>query len=197
LEKALRQNCLNAIEAPLNDINFLKKLIAYKIDDKLVAEKAINKFINHLWYLNEECAAFSIFDEKISDDGRRNIAQKILLDRETNVADEKNDEEPEEIKKKLFIKLDNLEYFLNKDLPQEIITNNSKKLFDRFEISQDFLQLDPMHWKDQDSYKKGRKIINSLRVVNDTAERGVKLMEEFNSKFTYDESQKQFILQVC
>jgi len=90
-----------------------------------------------------------------------------------------------------------LEHFLNKDLPQEIITNNSKKLFDRFEISLDFLQLDPMHWKDQDNYKKGRKIINSLRVVNDTAERGVKLMEEFNSKFTNDESQKQFVLQVC
>jgi len=53
-----------------------------------------------------------------------------------------------------------------------------------------------MHWKDQDNYKKGRKIINSLRVVNDTAERGVKLMEEFNSKFTNDESQKQFVLQV-
>lgn len=121
------------------------------------------------------------------------IAQKILLDRETNEADE----EPEEIRKKLFIKLDDLEYFLNKDLPQKIITNNSKKLFDRFEISQDFLQLDPMHWKDQDSYKKGKKIINSLRVVNDTAERGVKLMEEFNSKFTNDESQKQIVLQVC
>ncbi|XP_039315242.1 uncharacterized protein LOC120359881 isoform X1 [Solenopsis invicta] len=210
-EKALRRICCfiikcyaeawfsapNAIEAPLNDINFLKKLIAYKIDDKLVAEKAINKFINHLWYLNEECAAFSIFDERISDEERRDIAQKILLDRETNEADEKNDKEPEEMRKKLFIKLDDLEYFLNKDLPQEIITNNSKKLFGRFEISQDFLQLDPMHWKDQDSYKKGRKIINSLRVVNDTAERGVKLMEEFNSKFTYDESQKQFILQVC
>jgi len=210
-EKALRRICCfiikcyaeawfsapNAIEAPLNDINFLKKLIAYKIDDKLVAEKAINKFINHLWYLNEECAVFSIFDERISDEGRRDIAQKILLDKETNETDEKNDKEPEDIGKKLFIKLDDLEHFLNKDLPQEIITNNSKKLFDRFEISLDFLQLDPMHWKDQDNYKKGRKIINSLRVVNDTAERGVKLMEEFNSKFTNDESQKQFVLQVC
>lgn len=90
-----------------------------------------------------------------------------------------------------------MEYFLNKDLPLQIITNNSKKLFDRFEISQDFLQLDPMYWKDQDSYKKGRKIMSSLRVVNDTAERGVKLMEEFNSKFTNNESQKQFVLQVC
>lgn len=201
-EKALKRICCfiikcyakawfsapNAIEAPLNDINFLKKLVAYKTDDKVVAEIAIHKFINHLWYLSDECAAFSIFDERISDEGRRNIAQKILLNTETL--------EAEAIENKLIIKLDDLEYFLNKDLPLEIITNQSNKLFDRFGISQDFLQLDPMHWKDQESYKKGSKIINSLRVVNDTAERGVKLMEEFNSKFTNDESQKQFVLQV-
>jgi len=69
--------------------------------------------------LNEECAVFSIFDERISDEGRRDIAQKILLDKETNEADEKNDKEPEDIGKKLFIKLDDLEHFLNKDLPRK------------------------------------------------------------------------------
>jgi len=35
-----------------------------------------------------------------------------------------------------------------------------------------------------------------LRVVNDTAERGVKLFEEYNSLLTNDEEEKQFILQV-
>lgn len=84
----------------------------------------------------------------------------------------------------------------NRDLPLQLITNKSKKLFKRFGISQDFLHLDPVHWKDQKSYINGKEILTSLRVVNDTAERGVKLMEEFNSKFTKDESQKQFILQV-
>jgi len=44
---------------------FLKKFELYKINDKDVAEKAIMIFINHLWYLSEECAAFSIFDERL------------------------------------------------------------------------------------------------------------------------------------
>lgn len=200
-EKSLRRICCfiikcytkawfsapNAIEAPLNDINFLKKLVAYKIDDQLVAETAINKFINHLWYLSEECVSLSIFDERISDEGRKSLAQKILMN---------EIHDGEEVKTKLLIKLDDLDYFLNKNLPLQIITKKSKKLFDRFGISQEFLQVDPVHWKDQESYINGRKILKSLRVVNDTAERGVKLMEEFNSKFTKDESQKQFVLQV-
>jgi hypothetical protein len=32
--------------------------------------------------------------------------------------------------------------------------------------------------------------------LNDTAERGIKLMEKYNEKFTKNEDQKQFILQV-
>lgn len=36
----------------------------------------------------------------------------------------------------------------------------------------------------------------SIIVVNDTAERHVKLMDEFNNKITNDEEQKQFLSQV-
>jgi len=40
----------NAITAPMNNrYNVPKKLEFYKINDKEVAEKAIMKFINHLW----------------------------------------------------------------------------------------------------------------------------------------------------
>jgi hypothetical protein len=38
--------------------------------------------------------------------------------------------------------------------------------------------------------------VGGLRVVNDFAERGVALMEEFNLALTKDEDQKQSILQV-
>jgi len=39
-------------------------------------------------------------------------------------------------------------------------------------------------------------LIRTLRIVDDTAERGVKLVEEYNSLLTNDEEEKQFILQV-
>ena len=36
----------------------------------------------------------------------------------------------------------------------------------------------------------------NLKVVNDTAERGVKLIQDYNSIITNDEDQKQYLLQV-
>jgi len=56
----------DAVQAPLNDLIFIKKLHSYKKDNKIIAEIALNKFLNHLWYLNEECAAFSLFDDRIN-----------------------------------------------------------------------------------------------------------------------------------
>ena len=38
--------------------------------------------------------------------------------------------------------------------------------------------------------------MQTLKDVNDTAERGVKLFEEFNQLITKDEEEKQFLLQV-
>ena len=38
--------------------------------------------------------------------------------------------------------------------------------------------------------------MKSLKVVNDVAERGVKLITDFNNLLTKDEEQKQYVLQV-
>lgn len=38
--------------------------------------------------------------------------------------------------------------------------------------------------------------VNNLRVVNDLAERGVKLMEDYNKLISKNEEQKHYLLQV-
>jgi len=55
----------------------------------------------------------------------------------------------------------------------------------------DFLHKDPSLWEITTEYKEAKDIIATLKVVNDSAsaERGVKLMEEFNDKFTKQEEQ--------
>jgi len=98
---------------------------------------------------------------------------------------------------KLFVKESEVEYVLTKNLPLDLLSSRSLNMFRRFHISTDFLTTDPSRWKDQKGYNNGKVIIASLKVVNDTAERGVKLMEEFNQRFTENEEQKQFVLQVC
>ncbi|KAK9688536.1 hypothetical protein QE152_g35270 [Popillia japonica] len=47
-------------------------------------------------------------------------------------------------------------------------------------LPMEFLQTDPGLWKDDVNCKMGQEILSKLQVVNDTAEREVKVMEEFN-----------------
>jgi len=45
-------------------------------------------------------------------------------------------------------------------------------------------------------YLQAEAVVRGLRVVNDTAERGVALLQEYNALLTKDEEQTQFVLQV-
>ncbi|KAL4090708.1 hypothetical protein QTP88_025495 [Uroleucon formosanum] len=151
----------NAIEAPYNDVLFLRKLEDYKSDDKQVAELAIKKFINHLWYLGEETACFSLFDDRIENHVKKQMAQQLL----------ENDELQED----------------------ELTTEIQKNMF---QLSMEFLHQNPKNWPNIDSYIEAKNILHHLSVINDAAERGVKLMEDFNTKFTKNENQKQYVLKV-
>lgn len=59
-------------------------------------------------------------------------------------------------------------------------------------LTQSF-NIDIEHWEKYKDYKKSKDIIQSMRVVNDIAERGVALMEEYNKLHTINEEQKQFL----
>jgi hypothetical protein len=47
--------------------------------------------------------------------------------------------------------------------------------------------LDPSTWKNNENFKKGLHIANNLRVGNDTAERSIKLMENYHKLLTKNE----------
>jgi hypothetical protein len=187
----------NVSEAPFNDITLIRTLNTYKSDDKNIAEACLSKFLNHLWYLNEECIVFSIFDERISLEIRKKMADtlikyKDLVECTPRVEEEEFSSGP----KKFPLKMENVDEFLNKELPINLISSKSCKLFKRFGISSDYLKMDPSEWNNNPAYKSAKITIDSLQIVNDTAERGVKLIEDFNDKFTKNENQKQFLLQV-
>lgn len=126
-----------------------------------------------------------MFDERIKVEEKRKMV-KILK--------QKNDDiEPQ---KKLLLKPEEITDFIKRDLPTDLFTPHSLNIFSWFNISSDFLQVDPLEWENNDNYKKARSVLISLKVVNDTAERDIKLMEEFNQKITKNEDQKQFLLKV-
>jgi hypothetical protein len=52
--------------------------------------------------------------------------------------------------------------------------------FKRFNINYNFIETSPSTWENNLEYKRGKEIISKLKIVNDTAERAVKLIEDFN-----------------
>lgn len=76
------------------------------------------------------------------------------------------------------------------------MTRDTVKLFDRFGLPNEFISTDPKTWENREDYNKAKQIVSTLHVVNDTAERGVKLMQDYNNVLCRNENEKQFLLQV-
>ena len=56
--------------------------------------------------------------------------------------------------------------------------------------------VDPNKWTENEEFQQAVKFVKRLRVVNDIAERGVKLTQDFDCSITKNEEQKQFLLQI-
>jgi hypothetical protein len=85
--------------------------------------------------------------------------------------------------------------FKDKNL-EDFVTAKSMTLIQMMELPNGFLAVDPDLWEDRDDYKQAAETVESLKVVNDHAERGVALIQEYSGLITLDETQLQFLLQV-
>lgn len=180
--------CTLARAAPNQGFLFLQELYEYRNIDGPLANAVINKIVNHLWYLSDEAIALAFFDSNVSDDLKRAMAVRF---REI----ENEIKEEDEGCKRIQLKPNSVGEFVQKTLV-DFITPNTVQFFQRFEISRNFLLEAPDLWADDEEFLQGLRIVNKLAVVNDSAERAVKLMEDYNKVLTRDEQQKQFLLQV-
>lgn len=85
--------------------------------------------------------------------------------------------------------------FLKKDL-SDFVTKKTIQFFRRFQISPKFLKTDPLLWTEDQDYINGTNIVKNLKITNDTAERGVKILSDFLSLLSKDETETSYILQV-
>jgi hypothetical protein len=187
----------------------------YKKVDAEISDIALKKFLNHLWYLNAENIAFSLYDDDVAEETKEKMRKALIHSEEeeenTNEDDDEsdNDESHEDSRgdaEKLFVdyerkvkvkKISDLEDMVKKGgLEQFIRSKITLQFFTRFELNKDFLRKSISDWSTDEGYNEGKNIVKKIKVVNDAAERGVKLIEDYNAKLTKDESQKQFLLQV-
>ncbi|KAL7643029.1 UNVERIFIED_CONTAM: hypothetical protein RMT77_006318 [Armadillidium vulgare] len=67
-----------------------------------------------------------------------------------------------------------------------LVNNNSLYFLRRFKIG-NFLHLHPSQWGNCNEYQQGKLLVQNLKIVNDSSERSIKLIQDFNDKVTKDE----------
>jgi hypothetical protein len=186
-----------AINAPNHDLMLVKELYNYQKINRAIADAALKKIAGHLWYLSPELAVVSIFDDAVPVDTKSRIALTLKTEEDRQKRGKSNSED-EDVSSEHYIKrfksstMENLleveiDYFVNE---------HSLRFFQRFNLKTDFLDQNPVNWPTHRSYLDGLAVVRQLKVVNDCAERSVKLIKDFRGKFTKDERQLQYVLQM-
>ena len=169
-----------ASNAPWNDAEMLSLLKTYP--NRLVADAASTALSCHLRYFSEHLVGLALFDRRVDPNVKRTNLQlaktPLALWRvnATTVTD---------------LCTCRLENF---------VTEQTMHLFELLSITgrkeaKIFLAKDPEEWEDDESYKKLRTRVHTMKVVNDSAEHGIALIQKYNDMITKDECQKQFLLQ--
>ena len=145
-----------------------------------IAKAATTVFGRHLWYLSETLVALGFFDDAVTIEEKRLM---VLSLKEVEGSDEP------------LKRIQPFQHPTTKKL-HNFVTKSTINFFTILGLSHEFLQVDPSDWEFQPEYQESKRLVLSLKVINDLAERGVALIQEFNSSLTRNEEQKQYLLQV-
>jgi len=163
----------NAASAPTNDLK------AY--ENKTIAKITLDCFSRNLWNMSPTLIGLSFFDNNVSYKNKLSMISAL-----SNVGSDEG--------KAKKLKVRAVELAVKKSL--DLVTNQTILLFETLNIKKNFLRTDPSAWETNKEFLSRKKTVESLKVVNDIAERGVSLISSFNSVLTNQEEQKQFLLQV-
>lgn len=174
----------SAADASVNDLQLWNDLIWYKRFDPAVAQAAMTALNRHLWYLTEEIAPFALFSTLLSDSYKKQIIRQLLRH---------EDESTSCLQKGVPILPQ-----LSTSSPTQIsslIGAKSWQLFRLLRLDSSWMNLTPTQWVTDAAYNEAAMFVHNCRVVNDMAERAVKLITDFAGTITKDELQRQYLLQ--
>ena len=170
------------VDAAVNDLNLHHKLSNLRSSHAQIADAALVVLRRHGWYLTPEVVIFSLFSDKISEDEKSRISCKLLTLRSSKP-------ESYKLQKPKFPNIDNQTKLF------DLITSESFKFFDILGLEFDWLAMSPDKWEENESFKVAKNFVRTVKVVNDTAERGVKIAEDYATILTKDDAMRSMILQ--
>ena len=157
--------------APINDLKFVKTLIEYKEIDSGIANAALRGFAGHLWYLTEELLPLVLFCSSVNSTVKQQIVDKLVSFKETGKC---HNRAGSGYGKPTFPPLpdkdDELTSFVGPD---------SWQFFRMLKIDKSFINTPVTDWNTNPAYKQAKSVVSNISVVNDAAERGVKLCHDF------------------
>lgn len=174
-------SCPLACDAPVNDLALYRNIKLYADINKSVADAAAKKLDNHLWYVGPELVPLALFSNKVSIPEKRLMSERKIQCGQDDGA--------------RGIRLENCPDLQNKEL-HDLITVASSRTLQMLRLDTSFLANDPESWHDSPVYVQNKRIVESLKVINDTAERSIALMSEFNCSITKNETEMQKLIQV-
>ena len=140
--------------------------------------------LRHLWYFSERLVASAFFDDRVSNKTIESMAKNLQRNPTTT----------------------NLARLNGKDFDCTLglvnyVTRRSMCFFDLIEAkgqkkAKSFLSQPPSTCLADKNYTEMKLTVHELKVVNDTAQRGVALIQAYSGSLTRDEEQLQYLLQV-
>lgn len=174
----------SAADASVNDLQLWNDLIWYKRFDPAVAQAAMTALNRHLWYLTEEIAPFALFSTLLSDSKKKQVIQQLL----------KHEDDATSCLQKGMPIFPQLSTSSPTQL-SSLIGAKSWQLFRLLHVDNSWMNLPPTQWVTDAAYNEAAMFVHNCRVVNDMAERAVKLITDFAGTITKDEIQRQYLLQ--
>ena len=84
-------------------------------------------------------------------------------------------------------------FFLDKNI-DDFISIKSMNLFSRLKLNDSFISECPSSWRTNATFLEAKNTVSLIKAVYDTAERAVKLTQDFHTLITAKEEQKQYLL---
>lgn len=153
--------CQNPTIAPRIDLQLLKDLFQYKKQNQKLDSAGLKSFSRHLWYISDYLIGLSFFDCEIP------IETQIKM-----VSALKTQSGQQPLKRVQIKECD----IMNKEI-HHFVNQNTRYFFEILNLRDEILGTHPATWNSNQSYLTSLNTVRALRIVNDTAERGVSLMQ--------------------
>ena len=158
----------SSLDFPSNDLKFWNNIKNH--NNSITKNAALKVFKNHTWYLTEELILLSLFSPNTTKLEKQEIVKNLQDQNRSKVFQNRHGNghgKPVLSKISAKAKL------------SDFVGPSSWHFFEHLDIDTSFLSESQSDWEFNEAYNEARTKVKRLAVVNDPAERGVKLTQDF------------------